>query len=751
MNETTQIIPPEASFRAGGPSAPITGPELDAEMWAPEGQSTARPLGRAFLRVELLKLKRKMHRGFMQKINRQIEKVKNKGAQIEGSDMCLVLRPRTRADSDAVTARVVGGVAGGGALEVQPHEAEEELFVQIFDAGELVGTVRIPIPALWSTLEMAETADILAPGSESGGRCTLGGLGRREEPYKAQGRMQKIGERVAAAGARLRRTSLGRPGSGGAAGPDSSGSSEACLREPVPFELIVKDDMGQPVAKIMLGLTRPPRKGEAAGMARDSGRGWALTPNGSYDLLLAAALRSLGSGPRNLDVTDPWRWLLLEFAQNYGVRESYAALTYLLWAVHPSRATPTADCFNMLVRELRPLKQAYDEGLLQATEMQMFRSVTASVEQLLARCFENYKLLSELSATGIVHDGAPGAEIPAPALEPAIALFYLLRDPLDPASQKWMTERFRTAARRRYLRLEVSCFEEKEPPGDPRDRAAKPEHSDVVNARREYLQLESLCSTLCLDLQIDMVLHKSEVLPSFLNLPSIVAEEYCAELVKHLTALLRFRPPTSLSAAAIKLLVAVGALQSFLVQHELTPRPDSPAYLDAQQLFGEHVLIWIHVSKEYLIRENEALEQTLLERQRRDRRALESGYADGVESDGRFRRFESGDYADAVSGKSGESVSPIVKEIVQILNAEVRKYEEVVATWPVFAPPLEGAVCDVIREILASLCRQSGGVPSQVRKQGGLPGTRVRFRSPLFKYITIHVLVPRAHCPAEHS
>lgn len=76
-----------------------------------------------------------------------------------------------------------------------------------------------------------------------------------------------------------------------------------------------------------------------------------------YDELLAAALQSQGCGPRNLELFGPWKWLLGEFAAAYGVRHHYTSLSYLKWVVRPENATVTADCFEVLLRELVPLKQ----------------------------------------------------------------------------------------------------------------------------------------------------------------------------------------------------------------------------------------------------------------------------------------------------------------------------------------------------------------------------------------------------------
>jgi hypothetical protein len=76
-----------------------------------------------------------------------------------------------------------------------------------------------------------------------------------------------------------------------------------------------------------------------------------------YDELLAAALKAEGCGPRNLELFGPWKWLLQEFAAVYGVRHHYTSLSYLKWVVRPENASVTALCFDVLLRELVPLKQ----------------------------------------------------------------------------------------------------------------------------------------------------------------------------------------------------------------------------------------------------------------------------------------------------------------------------------------------------------------------------------------------------------
>lgn len=49
----------------------------------------------------------------------------------------------------------------------------------------------------------------------------------------------------------------------------------------------------------------------------------------AYDLLLEAAMRSQHFHSRNLRLQGPWKWLLTEFADYYGVSDSYTKLRCL--------------------------------------------------------------------------------------------------------------------------------------------------------------------------------------------------------------------------------------------------------------------------------------------------------------------------------------------------------------------------------------------------------------------------------------
>lgn len=76
-----------------------------------------------------------------------------------------------------------------------------------------------------------------------------------------------------------------------------------------------------------------------------------------YEELLFAALRRQGCGPRRLVLEGAWRWLLPQFAAAYGVRANQMSLSFLKWVVRPEVATVTVDCFDLLLHELRVLKE----------------------------------------------------------------------------------------------------------------------------------------------------------------------------------------------------------------------------------------------------------------------------------------------------------------------------------------------------------------------------------------------------------
>lgn len=104
----------------------------------------------------------------------------------------------------------------------------------------------------------------------------------------------------------------------------------------------------------------------------------------------------------------------------------YAALAHLRWAVDPSNATPTADCFGVLLSNLSAVVRATGTAL-SPNEKEVFRAVCRATERLVARALENYRLLDESVPSGVAEPDSAPSQTPAPALEPAVGLFCLLR------------------------------------------------------------------------------------------------------------------------------------------------------------------------------------------------------------------------------------------------------------------------------------------------------------------------------------
>ena len=49
--------------------------------------------------------------------------------------------------------------------------------------------------------------------------------------------------------------------------------------------------------------------------------------------MLDAALEAQQCGPKRLQLTGPWQWLLAEFGETYGIRDTYARLAHLRWVI----------------------------------------------------------------------------------------------------------------------------------------------------------------------------------------------------------------------------------------------------------------------------------------------------------------------------------------------------------------------------------------------------------------------------------
>ncbi|GER45804.1 DNA-directed RNA polymerase subunit beta' [Striga asiatica] len=151
------------------------------------------------------------------------------------------------------------------------------------------------------------------------------------------------------------------------------------------------------------------------------------------DLLLEAAMRAIQFHGWSLRIEGPWKWILSEFADHYGVSDSYTKLRYLSYVLNV--ATPTKDCLELLHELLVPVLKARSERNLTRQEKSILLDCENQIERLLAEVFQSYKLLDEKSPTGLADMSAPISETAAPALTPAVQIYTFLHDILAQHAQ----------------------------------------------------------------------------------------------------------------------------------------------------------------------------------------------------------------------------------------------------------------------------------------------------------------------------
>ncbi|PSC72196.1 plant MNA5-17 [Micractinium conductrix] len=396
-----------------------------------------------------------------------------------------------------------------------------------------------------------------------------------------------------------------------------------------------------------------------------------------YDELLESALRAVGAGPRNLALHGPWLWLLDRFCESYAVGRNYARLSYLKWVVRLENATLTADCFEVLLRDMVALQQAAAVDGLSSGELGVQAQVSGRIEELLHTAFENYFMLSEETTNGMM-DGALAVRSGIPAvLHPAVHLYSLVRDATAPADQEWLQERFRVAARKRYQALLTAA--ELQRPSSPRRQAdARQGAVDSPEAVAAYGRLEELCRAIMNELRADEQIRDARVLPGFVPLPDITALEYVNGIIKHLRKVLTRHPPPAPTEAAIRLVEAVGKLQNFVHRHKYA---EANARLNNRDIFGRFVLEWIASSSAQL--------------SLRCRR-LEQGGAAGQHG---WQEFAS-------DGKN--KVAGLVEDMLNAVQSEMGRYQRIITYWPMYGPDLERAVTGALREATMGVSRQCG-------------------------------------------
>ncbi|KAI5565855.1 hypothetical protein BDE02_14G147700 [Populus trichocarpa] len=167
----------------------------------------------------------------------------------------------------------------------------------------------------------------------------------------------------------------------------------------------------------------------------------------AYDLLLEAAMHAQLFHSRNLRLHGSWKWLLIEFADYYGVSDSYTKLRYLSRVMDV--ALPKKDCLELVNELLVPIMKARSEKSLTVQEKSIFLDCETRIESLLAQVFENYKSLDENSPTGLADLFNPMQESAAPALGEAVKVYTLLHDILSQDAQTMLRNYLQTAAKKR--------------------------------------------------------------------------------------------------------------------------------------------------------------------------------------------------------------------------------------------------------------------------------------------------------------
>ncbi|KAF9589946.1 hypothetical protein IFM89_029562 [Coptis chinensis] len=272
----------------------------------------------------------------------------------------------------------------------------------------------------------------------------------------------------------------------------------------------------------------------------------------AYDLVLESAMRAQHFNVRNLRLHGPWKWLLNEFADYYGVSDSYTKLRYLSYVM--TVATPTSDCLETVYELLVPVVKAKSERSVTRQEKSILLDCETQVENLLAKVFENYKSLDELSPTGLTDLFGPIPEAAAPALGPAVQVYTLIHDILAPEAQNILRNYLRTAATKRCRRHMVETDEFMSSNTDS-------SLTDPMTISTAYLKMKNLCIDISAEIQADIKIHNQHILPSSIDLSNIAAAVYSTELCKRLKDFLATWPPSSPLPHVTDLLIAAADLE----------------------------------------------------------------------------------------------------------------------------------------------------------------------------------------------
>ncbi|CAA3027510.1 Hypothetical predicted protein [Olea europaea subsp. europaea] len=387
----------------------------------------------------------------------------------------------------------------------------------------------------------------------------------------------------------------------------------------------------------------------------------------AYDLLLEAAMRSHQFHARNLRIVGPWKWLLTEFAEYYGVSDSYTKLRYLSHVMDV--ATPRKDCLEFMHELLVPIIKARNERSLTRQEKSILLDCETQVESLLADVFQNYKSLDENSPTGLNDIWGTIPEIAAPALSPAIQVFTLLHDILAQDAQIMLKNYLQTAATKRCRKhmLETDEFVSCNSEGFI---------MDSVTISTAYLKMKNLCINISKEIHADIKIHNQHILPSSIDLSSITSAVYSVELSKRLRGFLAAWPPSSPMPHVNELLVAVSDFERSLESWNIRPVQGG---IDSKDLYHNYIMVWI-----------EDLQLNLLD----------------------ICKLEKVPWSGVVTKYS---TSPFAEEMFEKMTRMLLEYEVVINRWPHYTLILENATANVERAIIKALERQYSDILTPLR------------------------------------
>nr|VDD34137.1 unnamed protein product [Brassica oleracea] len=370
----------------------------------------------------------------------------------------------------------------------------------------------------------------------------------------------------------------------------------------------------------------------------------------AYDLVLEVAMKAEQFQSQNLVIKGPWHWMVTQFASLYGISDAYTKLRYLSYVMDV--ASPTKYCTDLIYDFLCPviMKENY-KATLSLQENRMLAEIDEKVQHILALIFENYKSLDESCFSGIKHVFEPPTGTPAPAIASAIKLYGLLNNLLSQEAQLSLCRYFQAALKKRsriYF-LETN---------DTLDKGIE----DVTS----YQKLKSLVLSLKKEISTDIAIHKSNVLPRFIDLPDLSAAIYRTDLLKILIEYLISWPPPSPSPQVVDLVITTADFEADLTRWKLNPIKGG---FNARELFHSYITSWMEEKRSALYE---------------------------------FCKSETGKACSEIQGLT----SPFVDDMYELLNVTLDEYNIIIRRWPEYGVSLEKVVVDTERAMLEALEKQ---------------------------------------------